>query len=611
MTAIEAAKVFLFIVQSPFSSDCGRILWPHYGPYITILLNLYLSSAPVPTYTGGYMPSYFDTDAEDAKLASVRAEEEEDLTRIMSDKYGITYTDLSVVPINMDALRVIPEAEAKEAQAVAFDKNGKHISLALKDPKTDSYTQIRTRLADAGYIIEEFLVSRASLERAFVRYADLSQAHGTDAGVFAITAEDITTLSPKVANLPLLRAYLLDAVSTKHPTQISTLIEDILVAALQMKASDIHFEPGEDGVRLRLRLDGILTDAFLFNEHSYRLIDSRIKLLSGLKLNITDRAQDGRFSIATGPTEIEIRTSVIPGNYGESVVLRILDPGATQHSLTEMGIPAKLLARLETEIRRPTGMLLTTGPTGSGKTTTLYSFMREIHTPEIKIVTIEDPVEYHLPGIVQTQVNGEDYTFASGLRSVLRQDPDVIMVGEIRDSEVAEVAIQAALTGHFVFTTLHTNNASGAFPRLVDLGADPKSFASAVTVAMAQRLVRTLDPATKVKRAATAEEKRIMTRIFEGLTDPALMPPSFDEVWSAVEGEDGNSGYKGRTGLVEAIFMDEELGDFLRDNPSAGDIANHVKRQGYLTIAQDGVSKALSGITSLEEVFKVIDLPRD
>lgn len=562
-------------------------------------------------YTSGYMPSHFDTDAEDAKLASIRAEEEEDLTRIMSEKYGITYTDLSVVPINMDALRVIPEAEAKEAQAIAFDKNGKHLSLALKDPNADTYIQLHTKLADAGYIIEEFLVSRASLERAFGRYADLSQAHGDDVGVFAITAEDIATLGPKLGTLPFLRAYLLEAISTKHPSQISTLIEDILVAALKMRASDIHFEPGEDGVRLRLRLDGILTDAFLFNEHSYRLIDSRIKLLSGLKLNITDRAQDGRFSIATGKTEIEIRTSVIPGNYGESVVLRILDPDATQHSLTEMGISAKLLARLETEIRRPTGMLLTTGPTGSGKTTTLYSFMREIHTPEIKIVTIEDPVEYHLPGIVQTQVNGDDYTFASGLRSVLRQDPDVIMVGEIRDSEVADVAIQAALTGHFVFTTLHTNNAAGAFPRLVDLGADPKSFASAVTVAMAQRLVRTLDPETKVKRAATDEEKRIMARIFEGLTDPTLMPPSFDEVWSAAGDSDDNTGYKGRTGLVEAIFMDEELGEFLRDNPSAGDIAKHVQRQGYLTIAQDGVSKALAGITSLDEVFKVIDLPRD
>jgi len=307
--------------------------------------------------------------------------------------------------------------------------------------------------------------------------------------------------------------------------------------------------------------------------------------------------------------EFEVRASVIPGSYGESFVLRLLDPETTKRSFKQLGIHPKLLARLEEEIRRPNGMLLNTGPTGSGKTTSLYTFMQEIHTPAIKIITIEDPVEYHLEGIVQTQVNGSDYTFASGLRSVLRQDPDVIMVGEIRDAEVAEVAVQAALTGHFVFSTLHTNDAAGTFPRLADLGVDPKSFASAVTVAMAQRLVRTLDPDTRKKRATTDEEKAMMQRAFSTLADPALMPTSFDEVWTA-GGEDDTSSYKGRTGVYEAIFMDEELGAFLRDNPSAGDIAKHVERQGYLTMAQDGILKALTGETSLEEVVRTVDMPR-
>jgi type II secretory ATPase GspE/PulE/Tfp pilus assembly ATPase PilB-like protein len=233
--------------------------------------------------------------------------------------------------------------------------------------------------------------------------------------------------------------------------------------------------------------------------------------------------------------------------------------------------------------------------------------MREIHTPAIKIITIEDPVDYHLPGIVQTQVNGDDYTFASGLRSVLRQDPDVIMVGEIRDADVAEVAVQAALTGHFVFSTLHTNDAAGTFPRLTDLGVDPKSFASAVTVAMAQRLVRTLDPTTRKKRPTTDEEKRLMERVFSTLADESLKPASYDEVWVAA---DEDTGYKGRTGVYEAIFMDDELGAFLRDNPSAGDIAKHVERQGFLTMAQDGILKALNGETSLEEVLRVVDMPR-
>jgi type II secretory ATPase GspE/PulE/Tfp pilus assembly ATPase PilB-like protein len=306
-----------------------------------------------------------------------------------------------------------------------------------------------------------------------------------------------------------------------------------------------------------------------------------------------------------------VRTSIIPGNYGESIVMRILDPNAIQRTYKDLGIHPKLLARLTTEIHRPNGMLLTTGPTGSGKTTTLYTFLQEVHTPEIKIITIEDPVEYHLPGIVQTQTDDKDYTFAAGLRSILRQDPDVIMVGEIRDKEVAETAVQAALTGHFVFSTLHTNDAAGAFPRLFDLGVDPKTVPSAVTVAMAQRLVRTLDPETRTMRPTTEEEKELITRIFSTLTDASLMPASIEQVGAANPRDADDSGYKGRIGVYEAIFMDDELTSFLRFAPSAVEIAKEVRRQGFLTMAQDGILKALAGITTLEEVFKVVDIPRE
>jgi type IV pilus assembly protein PilB len=555
------------------------------------------------------MPARFDTDAEDLKLASARAKEEEDLAQVLSEKYGLPYTDLSVLPINMDALRVIPKPEAEAAGAVAFDKNGKHLSLAMRSPDGDAITKLLNGLESAGYILQKYLVSGTSIKKAVARYDDLSLAHSSRSGVFDISSEELARLRSELNSLPALRAHLTQAVSVKNAEQVSKLLEGMLAAAFSLEASDIHIEPGEGAVRLRLRLDGVLTDTFSFDEHAYRLLNSRIKVLSGLKLNITDRAQDGRFSVDLGGSEAEIRTSIIPGNYGESIVLRLLDPTSIQHSFTTMGIHPKLLKRLETEIRRPTGMLLTTGPTGSGKTTTLYAFLKEIHTPEIKVVTIEDPIEYHLPGIVQTQTNGKDYTFASGLRSVLRQDPDVIMVGEIRDSEVADVAIQAALTGHFVFSTLHTNNAAGAFPRLVDLGADPKTFASAITVAMAQRLVRTLDQDTKIRRKTTDEEKRLIELIFAGLTDESLRPFSIDEVWAAKE--DGEkSGYKGRVGVHEAIFMDEELGEYLRANPSMHDIDKATRRQGFLTMAQDGVLKALSGETSLEEVFKVVDVPR-
>jgi type II secretory ATPase GspE/PulE/Tfp pilus assembly ATPase PilB-like protein len=355
-----------------------------------------------------------------------------------------------------------------------------------------------------------------------------------------------------------------------------------------------------------------LTDIHYFDPKTYHQLNSRIKLLSGIKLNVTNRAQDGRFSVERKDGQVEMRVSFIPGNFGESIVMRILDPKATKVSYKDLGINSKLLARLETEIRRPNGMLLTTGPTGSGKTTTLYSFLREIHSPDIKIITIEDPVEYHLEGIVQTQVEGTKYTFAEGLRSIVRQDPDIIMVGEIRDGETAEIAIQASLTGHFVFSTIHTNDAAGTFPRLADLGVDPKSFGSAITVAMAQRLVRTLDPEKKKERPLTDAEKAMIAKLFEPLADKSLIPEKIETVWEPVVGAEssGETGYKGRVGLYEAIFMDDELAGFLRDNPPSNEIAKLAAKQGYLTMAQDGVVKALAGMTTLSEVAETVDLPQ-
>lgn len=556
------------------------------------------------------MHPQFDNAAEDAKLNQVREKEEEDLTKILADRNGISYTDFSVVPVNTDALRLIPEEKARAAEVVAFDRTAKKLSLALHSPNNPALAEVLDELASRGFTFEKFLVSAESLKRALARYAELSYASVSTSGVFDVSNTEFEKLKSEFINIGALTAHLTDIMGVNKGTRTSRVLEEIVAAALALKASDIHIEPEEHTVRLRLRVDGMLTDAFAFEPKSYRLVNSRVKLLSGLKLNVVDRAQDGRFTIAVGGTEIEIRTSVIPGNYGESIVLRILDPNILGRSFESMGLNPKLLARLRKEIARPNGMLLTTGPTGSGKTTTLYTFLKEMHTPDIKIVTIEDPIEYHLPGIVQTQTDGKEYTFASGLRSILRQDPDVILVGEIRDKEVAETAIQAALTGHFVFSTLHTNNAAGTFPRLVDLGADPKVFASSISVAMAQRLIRTVDPATRRARPATTEEKAMMEKALSTLTDKSLIPASFDTVYDAVPDNQGNTGYRGRTGVHEAIFMDEELGEFLRDNPSENDIARHVLRQGYLTMAQDGILKALAGETTLEELARGVELPR-
>ncbi len=552
----------------------------------------------------------FSTKESEAKLSQVREREEEDLAQILSQKYGMPYADLSLKEVNNDALRVVPEEVARKADAAPFDRAAQKLSLAVHNPNNPALAALRADLKSRGFSATEHLVSKKSLEHVLEHYADLTVAAESKAGVFVVAPAAFSAAENAGATRAALKNALDEASGMKALDRVSRVLELVFAGALALRASDIHFEPEESATRLRLRLDGLLTEIYDFDPETYRLLNSRVKLVAGVKLNITNRAQDGRFSLAHGDSEIEIRASFIPGNYGESIVLRILDPEATKVSFKELGIHPKLLTRLEKEIRRPNGMLLTTGPTGSGKTTTLYSFLREVQAPELKIITIEDPIEYHLAGIVQTQVVEGKYTFADGLRSIVRQDPDVIMVGEIRDGDTASIAIQAALTGHFVFSTLHTNDAAGTFPRLADLGADPKSFGSAITVSMAQRLVRKLDQETKKERPLTEEEKAMIQKVFEPLSDKSLIPEKIETVWEASPVGEGDTGYHGRIGLYEAIFMDDELATFLRDNPPSNEIAKLAAKQGYLTMAQDGILKALAGITSLSEVASTVDLPQ-
>jgi len=554
----------------------------------------------------------FDTEKTDTTLEETRAREEEDVARILSDKYGMPYADLSITEIDSDALRLIPEEDARAAETAAFAKAGRKVSLAVHNPSNPDLARIEHTLADRGYETVPHLVSSKSLARALDFYKELSFSTESQAGVlsFSNIDETVSKLYGPHATKQMLRKELDLVTADRSPNYVSRLFETLLAGALALKASDIHLEPREESTLLRLRIDGLLTDAYAFDPDVSRRLNARIKLLSGAKMNVSDRAQDGRFTIARADGEIEMRTSFIPGNFGESIVMRILDPRETQLPFKELGIHPKLLARLNTEIHRQNGMLLNTGPTGSGKTTTLYAFLREVYAPEVKIITIEDPIEYHLPGIVQTQVEPKKYTFAEGMRSIVRQDPDIIMIGEIRDSDTADIAIQAALTGHFVFSTLHTNDAAGTFQRLVDLGADPNSFGSAISVAMAQRLLRTLHPETKQERPLTDEEKRMIDKVFEPLADKSLIPEKIETVWDAVPSDKSETGYKGRIGLYEAIFMDDALADALRDNPPAHEVARLAEPQGYLTMAQDGILKALQGVTSLDEVRATVDLPR-
>lgn len=548
----------------------------------------------------------FDEEQQEEKIAELRAREEEELARILSGKYGVEYMDLSQVSINTDALRLIKEEDARNFEIAAFGKVGKKVSVAVRAPDKKEVRVALKELEHLGYEVTTYMVSRASLERAWERYKDLSYSVETRAGVLDISGEEVGSLIEKLKTIDDVKAHIESVLGLKKAFRVSRILETMLAGALALKASDVHIEPEESAVRLRYRLDGVLTDVLSFDTDTLHLLTSRIKLLSGLKLNVKNVAQDGRFSVEIHDMDIEIRTSVLPGAYGEAIVLRVLDPRTIALSLEELGIPEKLLGILENELDRPNGMILNTGPTGSGKTTTLYAFLKRVQVPGIKIITIENPIEYHLPGVVQTQTEGEKYTFASGLRSALRQDPDIIMVGEIRDSEVASVAINAALTGHLVFSTLHTNTAAGTFPRLIDLGVNPKVIGSAINVTMAQRLVRKLKDDYKKEVPLEGADKKIVDRILASIVDKSLVPENTSVVFEPTT--DSPEAYTGRIGLFEAIIVDEKIERIIKESPSEREIAEAAREQGLLTMAQDGVIKALQGVTSLSELKRVIDL---
>ena len=553
----------------------------------------------------------FQEEEQNKRIDFLRKREEEELAQILSRKYGVDYVDLSLVAVNSDALRMLPEVEARDCEVALFGMVGKKLSLAARAPENPKVKALVQKLSDQGYTVTVFMASQESLKRAFALYADMSYATESKAGVFELSSESLEKLLAEVKSLADIGTMIQEAITLKRSYRITRILEIILAGGLATGASDIHFEPGEVAVRLRYRLDGVLTDVLTFDTETYHLILSRLKLLSGLKLNIASDAQDGRFSIKIKGQEIELRTSILPGNYAETLVMRILSPESIAVPLEKLGLEPKLRARIEKEILKPNGMIRTTGPTGSGKTTTLYAFMGRVNSSEYKIITIEDPVEYHLPNIVQTQVDKKNYTFASGLREALRQDPDIIMVGEIRDAEVAETAINAALTGHLVFSTLHTNNAAGSFPRLIDLGVNEKVISSAINVAMAQRLVRKLCPTCRIERAATADEMKTIERFMIAVVDRSLVPENKTKVWDAnpTGCEQCHArGYKGRIGIFEAVFMDQSIEEMLRNKPSEREIAGVARTQGIPTMQEDGIIKILRGDTSFEELSRVVDI---
>jgi len=558
--------------------------------------------------------SDFDESKNQKKLDEFRLQEAEELSRVLSQKYNLPYMDLSIRSINTDALRLIDEKTAREANMAAFHLVGKKVSLIILSPANEKVSPVLNDLKSRGLIPEVFMGSEKSLERAWERYQEISKAVETKAGLVDISPELLSELLSSTKDISDIKKQIKEIAENNKSQGVSRILEIVLAGALATSASDIHMEPQEESVRLRFRLDGILHDVDFFGANIYKLIVSRIKLISALKLNVKKSSQDGRFTINANNRDIEVRTSVLPGVYGETIVMRLLDPESISINLEDMGVEEKLLGIFYEEIKKPNGLILTTGPTGSGKTTTLYAFLRKVNDTGTKIITIEDPVEYHMKGVSQTQVNEESgYTFLEGLRSALRQDPDIIMVGEIRDPETAKIAINSALTGHQVFSTLHTNDAAGAIPRLVDLGVNPKIISSALTLTIAQRLVRKLCDKCKKTASPNEEQSKIINTVIKLIKEkrPEMNVPDGKQIWIA--NENGcpachGVGYKGRTGVFEAIVIDSEVTKVITEKVNDKEIKLASKKQGILDMREHGILKILQGITSMDELERVVEL---
>ncbi|MBI3633390.1 MAG: type II/IV secretion system protein [Candidatus Vogelbacteria bacterium] len=547
------------------------------------------------------------------KLDELKKQEAEELAEMLSKKYNLPYIDLSVVSINTDALRLVPEEEARAAGIAAFKIVAKKVSVIIATPNNPKVAEILGQLKEQQYEVQEYMGSFASLERAWERYKEISYSMETRAGLVGVSDEQLAIFLETAKNINDVKGLIEETIKNNKTQGVSKVLEIIIAGAVTVGASDIHIEAQEKETRLRFRLDGVLQDISEFSPAINKLILSRLKLISGLKLNIKAEAQDGRFSISTKNKQIEVRTSILPGPYGESVVMRLLDPDSISITLDKMGMEPRLLEVLEAEIAKPNGMILVTGPTGSGKSTTLYACLRKVNEPGSKILTIEDPIEYHLAGISQTQVNeSSGYTFLEGLRAALRQDPDIIMIGEIRDNETAKIAINSALTGHLVFSTLHTNSAAGAIPRLIDLGVNPKVIGSALNLMLAQRLVRKLCQNCKKESVPTEKQAKYIATAIESAKEKGIVLGTINpqKVWVAGSGCTvcNNIGYKGRIGIYEAIVMDSAIEKLIDQNPSEREINKAAIPQGILNMTEDGIIKVLRGITSFDEVERVVEL---
>jgi type II secretory ATPase GspE/PulE/Tfp pilus assembly ATPase PilB-like protein len=550
------------------------------------------------------------------KISSLEEEHKEEGVKQNAAQTDMPYINLGGFPISQEAIKILPRESAEALQTVCFIYTGDEMRLASTNPDNPQLSTMVSELADKYHArVKLYLVSQQSLEKALLIYDKIPNIEQVD-GV-QITESDLEKFNGKLKDLNSLNELLKEVGLTET-------LNLIIAAGLQFSASDIHLEAEEKNIQARLRVDGVLQNAAQMPIDSWSKISSRIKLLSGLKLNIVDKPQDGRFTINLAKDKVDVRVSTIPSTYGESIVMRLLKSASIGLEFEKLGLRGKSFNDLNNEVSKPNGMIITTGPTGSGKTTTLYAILNKLNSPDTKIITLEDPIEYKLAGIVQSQVESQDgsdtvtaqgeikkinhYTFAKGLRAILRQDPDIIMVGEIRDLETADTAINAALTGHLMLSTLHTNSAAGAIPRFLAMGVKPFLLAPSLNSIIGQRLIRKLCPDCRIEDRV---DNQRMTEVMNNLN--SISPKSgakLDDLsnlkFFKAEGCDkcNNLGYKGRIGIYEVMTMTPEIEKMiLSGNVSEYELEQKAIEGGMITMLQDGILKAKDGVTSLEEVF--------
>ena len=538
----------------------------------------------------------------DDKLADLRKEaEERDAARI-SGMENIPYINLRETPIETEALELLSEKIAKETAILIFKKEGDEAHVATRSSASEGYAKAKLLLEEKGLVVVPRIASISSIREAQEKYKSIKEEEMGGA------ANRIEIKEGEIKERISLEDVEKEIGEIREGLDTSKILKTITKGALSLRASDIHVEARAKNTEIRYRVDGALHSAGSIKSEIGARISSRIKLLSNLKLNIKDEAQDGRFTIYKNERPVEVRASIVPSEYGESLVLRVLDPELVGLGITDLGMGELDEKTVRRVIKNPNGMILTTGPTGSGKTTTLYAFLKEKNKSQNKLITIEDPIEYHLEGVEQTQVSEEDnYTFVSGLRSILRQDPDVIMIGEIRDEETAKTAVDASLTGHLVFSTLHTNDSIGTIPRLIDLGVEPSVLGSALNIVISQRLVRKLCPSCAKEKEPTQEMKENIENFLSSMPEDRRV-----KSWSLRENGDCKEclgGFKGRVGLFELFEVDERIEEILNEVEEDKNIINKLKKitqeKRMISLKEDGILKALNGDTTLEEVESI------